>query len=265
MLTPCARSPTSRCAVRLPKAQGARDRGGQRRFAGRRSTCPVEDGVHDRAPRQRSASTRSWCFHDGELRVRIAVLRGPRGLRDRGGRRSRRSAPDEVLVRVVVSGVCASELEPWVGRAARRRAALPRPRGQRRRHRGRRRGHRASRSATGSASGSPSAASRSTSRCARRTASRPATARSSEALAEPLACAVNAVEARRRRGSATTWSSSARASWATWCSSSPRCAAPRQLIVADTRPDALERGAAARRDPRRRRRRRSRCPTWSGR
>ena len=41
--------------------------------------------------------------------------------------------------------------------------------------------------------------------------------------------------------SATTSSSSARASWATWCSSSSRCAARGRSIVADTRPDALER------------------------
>ena len=45
--------------------------------------------------------------------MRIAVLRGPRGFEveevDLPAIR-----PDEVLVRVVVSGVCASELEPWL-------------------------------------------------------------------------------------------------------------------------------------------------------
>jgi threonine dehydrogenase-like Zn-dependent dehydrogenase len=45
--------------------------------------------------------------------VRIAALRGPRRF-EVVEEPVPQPAPDEVLVRVVVSGVCASELEPWV-------------------------------------------------------------------------------------------------------------------------------------------------------
>lgn len=149
--------------------------------------------------------------------------------------------PDEVLVRVVASGVCASELEPWVdGPAAGQERYL---------------GHEVSGvvAATGSEVTTPAVGDRVGVWVTERGFAEYVAVRAAycfpagegpldEALAEPIACAVNAVElAGVRLGDDVVLIGAG--FMGNLVQALVGLRGPRRVVVADTRPDALERAA----------------------